>query len=101
HRAQGALLQGGRSGKQLVGRQSEEIGQRVGVDQGGNQLGRLVHACRTGHVAVTQAVGVCGQRVVEQREIDRRVVGKFQIPVMQPLPQLRAGDLGGGGVFHQ
>jgi hypothetical protein len=39
--------------------------------------------------------------LVEEREVDRRVVGKLQSAVMQPLPQLGAGDLGGGRVFHQ
>src|SRR5690606_40504645 len=36
-----------------------------------------------------------------QGEVHRRAVVQVQVAVVQPLPELGAGDLGGGGVLHQ
>src|SRR3546814_17424608 len=40
-------------------------------------------------------------RAFEQGEVDRRAGVQVHVVAVQPLPQLRARGLGGGGVFHQ
>src|SRR3546814_4507740 len=63
---------------------------------------RLADAAAAGQpAAVAQSRRQVEQRAFEQREVHRRAVVQVQVVAMQPLPQLRARDLGGGGVFHQ
>ena len=40
------------------------------------------------------------EHLLDPREIDATPLGRDGI-VVDPLPQLRAGDLGGGRIFHQ
>src|SRR6185437_5462815 len=88
--------------KLLVGGQGEEVTQLIRMGHRGNQRGGGIGTAGAGVPAAAQAMGVRDQRLVEQGEVDRRVIGELEgspgrrsadrsIGMMQPLPQLGAG----------
>src|ERR1700754_335395 len=89
------------SGQVFVGGQGEEVAQFACVRECGDQCGRLIRATRARLVTLAKAVAMRGECMVEQREVDRRVVAELEGAVMQPLPELCAGDLRRGRVFHE
>src|SRR5690606_15182828 len=73
------------SGELVVSGQGEEVAEYVGMSHHRKQVGGRVGAGGARMLAVTQAMGVRGHRVVEQGEVDRRLVREFEVAVMQPL----------------
>src|SRR5690606_1399405 len=89
----------------------QELDQLAGAGQLVEQGGGLGDAAATGQVGgVAQAPRQRGQGAFEQGEVDDGAVGQVhraavgvaaaRVGVVQPLPQLGAGDLGGGRVLH-
>src|SRR5690606_39996136 len=89
-----------------VGGDGQEVGEHLGVAEAVEQANRLGDAVGAGDALAMQPVGQRQQGAFQQVEVDRRAVVELQwaqavARVVQPLPQLGAGDLGGGRVLHQ
>src|ERR671921_1221194 len=93
---------GRRSRHALVGRQGQEVGVLVGHRHLEEQGAGVVPAAGGEGVAAGLGDGLhllVGD-ALDQLAGDRLAVGEPH-PVVQPLPDLAAGDLGGGGVLHE
>ena len=88
---------------QSIGRQRQERRQRVGDRQVAEQLDRLGEAAGgivVGADLALHPLHLLAEQLVE--EFGRHLLAVFQLGVeMQLLPDLRAADLGGGGILHQ
>src|SRR4051794_35838461 len=87
------------SGHPGVGREGEEVGVLVGQRGLDEQRPRLVPAAGRERVAsgLLDRLHLLVDQPLDQLAGDLLAVGELDA-VVQPLPHLRAGDLGGGGV---
>src|SRR5579875_1856372 len=104
HRTRGILV-ADVSGHALVGGQGEELHEVVGQRDLGEQRHSLPVALRVetgprllGRLADAGEFGV--DDALDQLPGDLRALGERYV-VVQPLPDLRAGDLRRGGILHQ
>src|SRR6185437_9125595 len=82
-----------------IGRQRQELGEALGVDELAEELGRILVAVAFGG-ALSQLLELLVERRVGERA--RHLPAVLELgAVADPLPDLTAADLGGGGVLHE
>src|ERR1700682_1077398 len=99
--ATGALMTTSSSGTPLlkapVGRQRQKLAEHGAFDQGVQDLRRFPQAA--GAIAFERRQLLAPDAPIESRR-DGTPVGELRL-VVDPLPELGAGDLGRGHIFHE